>query len=297
MRLSRSVAVALAAFALLAQAADAKPRMTTHTVIQGDDASVLGYGCEPATYSVAYRGLARDLESYRPVEGSRLAGPDAYVGDGPRYWLNVVHVEEGDGRITWTVEPDAADCARYGDAWEWRLPEREWSVEYERGVYAIVGRSQSAYRWRTDAGVVNIAGLPVSRLFGGRLSLRHVAGYLGRPRRVTGGGPRNAVCNARWPKLGLRASFASFGLEPDCWKRQLQSARISGPAVRKWAAVEGYKPGLLGGTLPPHGHRDDLGYKWWPYGESSIDPMITPRYDGDPRRITAFDLWIGAAGD
>lgn len=292
--------LAMSALFAAAPAADAKPRLTSQTLIEGEDAAAFGYGCEPATHSVDYRGRARNVESYMPAEGDRLAGPLAYLRDGPRYRLTVTNVAARSGRLTWTVAPDPDECARRGEDWQWHVARREWSVEYKRRVYAIVGVGQSDYRWRTGRGVANLAGLPISRLFAGRLNLRNAARYLGRPKRITGGGPGNTNCIAHWPRLGLKAAFVSFGLDPNCWRRQFQEARISGPAIRKWAVVEGAGPGVPGGTLPPKGpHRGPWAYKWWPYGPvtTQISPSITARYGGSPRRITTFNLWIGAAGD
>jgi hypothetical protein len=289
----------MSALLAAAPAADAKPRMTPQTLTHGAYSSLSGYGCHPAEYWLPYRGRARSVTYYRPAEGDELAGATGYYGGKP--WNlhgTVTEVSVRDGGVTWTVAPDPDECARKGEDWRWAVGDRLWAVEFKRKVYAVIGIGQSDYRWRTGRGVVNIAGLPVSKLFAARLNLRTVARYLGRPKRVTGSRYRTD-CVAHWPKVGLRAWFVSFGIAPNCWDRQLQSARISGPARRRWAVVEGDQPGVLGATLPPSGSRGPWVYKWWPYGpeETQRSPMITARYGGIPRRITAFNLWIGAAGD
>ncbi len=289
-------ALAVSALLAAAPAAGAKPRMTTQTLIQGEDSHLVGYGCQPAKYWVNYRGRARDIESYRPIEGAVLS--PGYSDTTPMNKRpTVTHVAEGNGRVTWTVAPDAEECARRGENFVWRAGWREWSVEYERKVYAIEATTQSSLSFRSlsGIGIRQLAGMPVGRMR--NLQLSNVARYLGRPSRIWDS-RYPTQCFARWRSLGLRISFVSFGGTRNCWERHFQSGRISGPALRSWAAVIGDRPGILGGTLPPKWHREkSLALKYFPYGGGWHATTVGARFRGSPARIAAFDLLVGAAGD
>jgi hypothetical protein len=305
----RCIAVSIIVLVGLVPAAEAKPRMTTQTLMAVEDSPLFGYGCEPSTYWVDYRGRPRDLEGYRPVEGDLLAGPEAYLHDGPRYRLTVTHVEEGAGRITWTVAPDPADCARYGDTWEWRVPDREWSVEYSVRRLAIVA---SRY-----GGVRSIAGLrlkPVSRRT--VPTVRRVIRAWNRPtstRRGTGGW--RVACHLRWKRLGLRATFVNYGGSPPCQHGFLQAVSIQGRHAKRWAVRVGWRPAVVPGTpfsyfgMTGDGARNPYYRAWmlaemyWPIGPGSdYAPAVSATFEGRGRirshhALTGFEVFIGAGGD
>ena len=297
--------VALAATALLAEgamSAHAAPKRTLESIRHGLYERVQGVGCTTAQVTADIVG--RRVIRAQPDEGDSV-GLDAEVLD----------VTVGNGRIVWTVGPDAETCA-LNDAldgagnWDWSTwRDALWEVVYRRRVYAIKAslargvKSIAGFRVapRTRRSTPNVR--RVKRAFGAPHSLRRGRGY------------SRVACRARWRQLGLTAVFVNYGGNPPCRFGYLQTATIAGPHARRWTATVGGGPGLAPGTSLGFveteflGEEDSFGRRLWtlsevwvPYGDSGYIPAVSASFTGRGRLLGAnnvrgFELYIGAGGD
>jgi hypothetical protein len=121
----------------------------------------------------------------------------------------------------------------------------------------------------------------------------------GRPTSKRGGGE---ICRVRWGALGVRIRFQNFGAVDSCEPRNglAQKAVIDGD--RPWRTAKGLRLGA--GTtrlrrLHPRARRTSRGFRLvegvLPFGSPRRYSVLGARVVGG--RVTAYTLFIGAAGD
>ena len=121
----------------------------------------------------------------------------------------------------------------------------------------------------------------------------------GQPTSRSGGGE---LCRVRWADIGVRSRFQNFGAVDSCQARHglAQKAVVNGD--RPWRTAKGLR---LGDTIArltrlyPRARRTSRGFRLvegiLPFGMIHRHSVLGARV-GD-RRVTAFTLFIGAAGD
>jgi hypothetical protein len=117
------------------------------------------------------------------------------------------------------------------------------------------------------------------------------------------------ACNVLWPGRGLRIIFANFGANDACDPGDgfAQKVRIYGGAARRhgWHTWNGVKIGSrLRRLRRRHPDAYRRGHSWWI--RTGYVPLGCP-YPGCPvprlkavvkrKRVKAFVMWVGAAGD
>ncbi len=117
--------------------------------------------------------------------------------------------------------------------------------------------------------------------------------------REPGGGE---ICRVRWAKLGIRIRFQNFGGVDSCRPRKglAQTAVLKGD--RRWQTSRGLhirdRVARLK-SLYPHARGTALGFRLiegvLPFGSPSRYAVLGARVRD--RRVSAFTLCIGAAGD
>jgi hypothetical protein len=115
------------------------------------------------------------------------------------------------------------------------------------------------------------------------------------------------TCKVKWEFLGLTIWFANFGIESACDRRYgaAQSAEISGPFADGWLTSRGLYFGDSARRLHrlyPSAKRH--GRSWWlvtgrtPIGcTNSACPYAVLAARLRHHKVSAFGVWIGAAGD
>lgn len=130
-------------------------------------------------------------------------------------------------------------------------------------------------------------------------TLRAAIRAYGQPTSATGGGE---ICRVRWRALGVRIRFQNFGGRDSCKPRggRAQKAFLIGD--RRWRTPRGLHLGdrLRKLTrLYPRARRTPFGYRIvagvLPFGEPHPYAVLGARITD--RRVRAFTLFIGAAGD
>lgn len=130
-------------------------------------------------------------------------------------------------------------------------------------------------------------------------TLRAAIRAFGEPTSATGGGE---ICRVRWSDLGVRIRFQNFGGRDSCTPRGglAQKAFLIGD--RRWRTPRGLHLGdrLRKLTrLYPRARRTPFGYRIvagvLPFGEPHPYAVLGARVAD--RRVRAFTLFIGAAGD
>jgi hypothetical protein len=116
------------------------------------------------------------------------------------------------------------------------------------------------------------------------------------------------TCKVRWEFLGLTIWFANYGADNACDRRYglAQFAEISGPFADGWLTSRG----LYFGDREPHLRRlypnaKRHGRTWWlvtgrtPIGcnSASLCPYAVLAAHLRHHKVSAFGVWIGAAGD
>jgi hypothetical protein len=299
--LKRAILAVGVVLSVAAPSSQAAPRETLETVRHGIFETANGIGCSTAAISTTISGS--DVVRVQPEEGDSV-GIDAAV----------LRVDVTDGRVTWTVGPTPSVCSLNAsiyesDRWTWKTwDDASWRVLSRDRLYAI--------KASPTKGVRTIAGFRVTFSRSYAPTLRRARKALGRPTSVRAGrGAYNDVCWARWARLGVRATFANFGLGPPCRRGLLQLARIEGAQARHWVAAIGRSPGTMVGTSLDYledlgvGSQDSAGRRLWtlaerylPYGSAGYFPTVSAIFTGDGRlrgtdTVLGFDLYIGAAGD
>jgi hypothetical protein len=287
---------------IVAGRAEAAPKQTLEAIHHGLERQVEGAGCT-ATQVTAKIGGGRVIRT-RPEEGDSV-GMDA----------DVLDVVVTNGRIVWTVGPDAETCERNNllagaDGWSWSTRDYAlWKVVYRQRLFAI--------RASPLGGVQSIAGFRVTpRTRRTTPTMRRVTRSFGRPaslRRLRG--TSRVACKARWKRLGLTATFVNFGGNPPCRFGYLQTATIAGPRVRRWTASVAGLPGITAGTSLGFlervlvGEGDVFGRRLWtlsqvwvPYGDAGYIPAVSAQFSGRGRLhaedvVRGFELYVGAGGD
>jgi hypothetical protein len=296
------LAVSALLFLSAAVPTEAAPTRTLEPIRHGFERQVGGLGCSSA--QVTARVAAGQVVRAQPDEGDSV-GVDAEVLD----------VAVGDGRIVWTVGPNADTCSLNDSldgpgSWTWSTwDDQVWEVVYRRRVYAIKAT-------RFD-GVRSIAGFRVSPH--GRRSIptvRRAKRAFGQPGSIRRGpGNSRVACTARWRRLGLTAVFVNYGGHPPCRFGHLQTATVSGPRAADWAAIIGRQAGTTTGTslaflerrfIGDHdefgGRRWTLAEVWLPYGDAGFYPAVSATFSGRGRLrginvVRGFEFYIGAGGD
>ena len=130
-------------------------------------------------------------------------------------------------------------------------------------------------------------------------TLRGAIRAFGEPTSATGGGE---ICRVRWAGIGVRIRFQNFGGRDSCKPRggHAQKAVLIGD--RRWRTPRGLHLGdrLRKLTrLYPRARRTPFGYRIvagvLPFGEPQPYAVLGARIAD--RRVRAFTLFIGAAGD
>ena len=120
-------------------------------------------------------------------------------------------------------------------------------------------------------------------------------------------GDGGGTCNVRWSRLGLTIVFANFGGYNACDRRygRSQYTVMKGKKARVWSTVRGLR--VRNGVkrlrrLYPHATHH--GRSWWlitgrhPFGCGPKGcPYAVVRATMRHRRVEAFRVWIGGAGE
>jgi hypothetical protein len=121
----------------------------------------------------------------------------------------------------------------------------------------------------------------------------------GRPSSISGGGE---ICRVRWAALGVRIRFQNFGGVNSCEPRNGRAQKAVVKGGQPWRTAKGLR--LADGVarlrrLYPGARRTSRGYRLvegvLPFGSPRRYSVLGARIAGG--RVTAFALFIGAAGD
>jgi hypothetical protein len=301
-RVKRALALSAVVALYVVAHADAAPKRTLEPIRHGFERQVEGVGCGSAQVTARIGG--GDVVRAEPDEGDSV-GLDA----------DVLDVAVSDGRIVWTVGPNAETCELNDSLdgagnWTWSTwRDQLWQVVVSRRVYAIKASPLG--------GVKSIAGFRVSpRTRRSTPTVRRVKRAFGTPASLRRGrGYSRASCTARWRRLGLTATFVNYGGHPPCRFGYLQTARISGPRAPRWAATIGGRPGVTSGTSLAFLESEVIGEDnvfgrrlwtlseiWVPYGDAGYIPAVSASFSGTGRLLArnvvrGFEVYIGAGGD
>jgi hypothetical protein len=121
----------------------------------------------------------------------------------------------------------------------------------------------------------------------------------GEPTASSGGGE---ICRVRWANLGVRIAFQNFGGVDSCEPRGGRAQKAVIKDDRRWRTTKGLR---IGNTvdrlrsLHPNARRTPRGFRLvegiLPFGRPTPYAVLGARVSGG--RVTAFTLFVGAAGD
>jgi len=106
------------------------------------------------------------------------------------------------------------------------------------------------------------------------------------------------ACKVRWSRLGLKATFTSFGAISDfCAQGFFQTAVIRSPSWRTWA---GLRVGMRSSRVPALHRRARFAAGKWVLASQTVygsEPGATVSALVAGGRVRALSLWVGGAGD